>query len=354
MDIKYSHGGDIYSYINKNGKRPLDYSANTNPLGVPDSIKKAIIEAIEDFDVYPDPRSTLLRAHIGEYEKVNSEDIIVGNGAADLIFRLANILKPKSALVLAPTFSEYEDALKTVGTKINRYYLKAENNFDPKEDILEYISQAEIVFICSPNNPTGRIFPKELLLKIIKKCEEEGKFLVVDNCFLDFAQENEENNINIYTKDNKTLIVLKAFTKTYACAGLRLGYLISSNIDLKTKLYTMSQPWSVSSPAQLGGIAACQDKNYLNKSKIIIEKERIYLTQNLKNLKYKVFKGSANYILFYTKDFSLDKKLEEKGILIRNCSNYFGLEQGYFRICIKNKTDNIKLIEVLKQISNKD
>lgn len=350
MDIEYAHGGDIYSYIDKKGKPPLDFSANTNPLGLPKSIKEAIINGIDSFDVYPDPRCRKLGREVASYEKVRSEDIVFGNGAADLIFRLVNSIKPRAALVMAPTFSEYEEALKTVGTEIIRYELKVEKDFDPQEDILEYISKVEILFICSPNNPTGRIFPKALMKKIIEKCEEEKVFLIVDNCFLDFTKEAEENSINKYISEYKQLIVLKAFTKTYACAGIRLGYLMTSNEDLKNSLYHNSQPWSVSTPAQLAGIAACRDRGYLNRGIEIIEEERIYLKEELEKLGLKVLEGKANYILFYSKDFELDLKLEEEGVLIRNCKNYFGLKEGYFRICIKTRDKNEILINILKKI----
>ena len=330
---KIIHGGDIKSFKDKYNENPIDFSANISPLLLPENIKKVIADNIDSICEYPDPFCRDLIEDLSKYHKVDREKIVVGNGAADVIFRIVLAKKPKKALILAPTFAEYQRALSLVDAQVEYYNLREEDDFCITENILDRINDdMDMLFICNPNNPTGQLIEKELLIKIATKCDECNCLLVVDECFIDFTDTPSDNTLieDINKFDN--LVILKAFTKMYALAGLRLGYAIGQNTELIEDITNASQVWSVSTLAQLAGIQALKESDYVRKVKKIIKEERKYLYKELLNIGIKAYKTSANYIFFQTDEIDLDKKLEQKGILIRNCSNYINLKEGYFRI----------------------
>lgn len=345
------HGGDIYSKRKNNTKLILDLSANINPFGMPGSVKKAIIDNIESYTNYPDPLCRELREALELYENTSINNIICGNGAADLIFKITLALKPKKALLIAPTFAEYEEALNLVNCEINYYNLKEENYFCIKEDILNYITtDLGIIFICNPNNPTGIPMKKVDMLNIVDKCKENNVVLVVDECFIDFLKDEEEYSVSSYITQYDNLIILKAFTKIYAMAGIRLGYMMCSNMDNVNKINNIGQPWSVSTVASKCGVAALKEVDYVKRTKEYIKDNREYLIKELRGLGYKVFESKANFILFKTKNTEIKDKLEEYGILIRSCSNYRNLDKEYFRIAVKSHENNKYLIDCLNKI----
>ncbi|MCQ2969231.1 MAG: threonine-phosphate decarboxylase CobD [Clostridium sp.] len=344
--MKLTHGGDIYTYKEKFKKEALDYSANINPLGMPKRVKEALIESIDSWVNYPDPLCRELKSDLADNENIKNEYIILGNGAADIIFRLVYTLNPKKAIVLAPTFSEYEEALTSVGCSVQYHYLKEEDVFCLKDDFIDCISdEIDMVFICNPNNPTGELVSIELLEKILIRCKEKKAMLVIDECFNDFIEEPNKYTMKNFLEENKNLFILKAFTKIYAMAGLRLGYGLSSNQMLLNKMASASQPWAVSIPAQIAGVQALKEKEYLKRTEKIIREESKYLREALLKLNMKIYGSKANYIFFRDNDSQeLKAYLESKGIMIRDCSNYVGLTKGYYRICIKEHSDNERLI----------
>ena len=357
---KLVHGGDIYSAkealrARGNPSEILDFSANLNPLGLPEGLKKAIVGAIDNFDAYPDPLCRNLIAGLSAYEKVPAEWLLCGNGAADLIFRTAYSQKPKRAMVLAPTFAEYEEALIAVSCQVVRYELKEANDYRLDKGLLEALTDdLDMLFLCNPNNPTGQLVEKEFLLVVLQRCKELGILLFLDECFNEFLEEPEAYSMKEHVKEFDNLIILKAFTKIYAMAGIRLGHCITSNKKLLKGIRGAGQPWSVSIPAQVAGIQAMEETEYLIQTKKLIRQEREYLIPSLEKLGIKVIASNANYI--FIKDSGLAKSplhemLFEKGILIRNCENYHGLSPGHYRICIKRHEENLKLIETLREIN---
>lgn len=340
------HGGNIYKYDHE----VLDFSANMNPLGMPIEVKQAIIDNIHKYEAYPDPNNTELNEAIGAYYKVLKDKIVCGNGAADIIFRIAIGLRPKKGLVLAPTFAEYEEALTSVGCQVSHYYLSKEDNFKLDDGFMEKIDNSlDIVFLCNPNNPTGIPLGKDRVLKIAKKCEECNVILVVDECFTDFLKEEEKYSIIPEVEKLKNVVILKAFTKMYAMAGLRLGFCISSTAQLAEKIENTLQPWSVSTVASVAGVAALERKDFVEKTKEYISKNREILIDGLEKLGMEVVPSLANYILFKTEK-NIEEPLKEKNILIRDCSNYINLNQGYYRIAVKSQADNNKLLDSLREI----
>jgi L-threonine-O-3-phosphate decarboxylase len=347
-----THGGDIYSKrdISEN-KKLIDFSSNVNPLGMPQALKRAIIDNIDAFTNYPDPLCRTLIDEISIHENVPKEYIVCGNGAADIIYRIATALRPEITLLPAPTFSEYEQSLKTVNSGIRYHYLIEDDGFMLDETILDKLSpNVDLMFLCNPNNPTGVLVEKEIVLRIAAQCKANNTVLVVDECFIDFLQNAQEYSIVQELIDFDNVIVLKAFTKIYAMAGIRLGYGICSSKEIVRNIYNAGQPWNVSVIAQKCGVVALKETDYVSQTKKIIKQNREYLTEELKLLGLKVFDSKANYILFKSKNKVLQRDLEKQGILIRSCGNYIGLDDSYFRIAVKTTQDNEHIIKSLKKI----
>lgn len=341
--MKNEHGGDIF-------EREIlyDFSANLNPLGMPESVKNALQKSISEWEKYPDPFCRSLVKKLSERENFPPENIVCGNGAADLIFRIVQTVKPQKAVVCAPSFSEYSKALIQNECEILHYFLSEKSGFALDEKILEMLDESvQMLILCTPNNPTGRTIDSELLRRICEKCEANDIVFLCDECFIDFT----ENAAHAEQFMNPNVVVLKAFTKIYAMAGLRLGYALFGDAELAEKVRRNGQFWSVSAPAQTAGEAALDEKNYLEKTLELEKKEREFLTENLRNFGFKVYPSEANFILFYTK-LALDEMLLSEKILIRNCANFDGLEQGYFRIAVRPHEENSALVSAIERCLN--
>lgn len=332
---KFEHGGDIYR-----NNVCLDFSANINPFGMPTAARSAVIENIDRLSDYPDPEcETLCRAIAGK-EGVREDNILCGNGAADLIFSVVRAVKPGCALLIAPTFSEYEKALQSVGCRIKYFVLNEENGFVLTESFLDFLTDIDMVFICNPNNPVGNVIDVGLMDRILKKCAQNDITAVVDECFMDFVPDG-------YSVKGKA-IVIKAFTKLYAMAGIRLGYMIGdAGIIRDTKM--AMQSWSVSTAAQIVGMAAVADTEYTEKSVKYINEERGFLIEELKELNFDVYGSQANFV-FFKGDTKTYNELLKKGILIRSCENFRGLDNRFYRAAVKMHEENIILINALKEL----
>lgn len=343
---KNPHGGDLYGR-----EELLDFSANTNPLGTPEAVRRAVLGSVEMLDQYPDPYCRELTAAIGAYEQVPASYVLCGCGAAELIFSYCQALKPAAALELAPTFSEYAAALTAAGCRTDRYFLSRETGFLPDGTLVQQLRQGEwdVVFLCNPNNPTGRTMEPSLLLEILSVCRERRMRLFLDECFLDLTEDGARRSLKTQLTAYPELLILKAFTKSYGMAGLRLGYCLSSDSELLTAMGRTVQPWNVSIPAQKAGVAALGEGEFLERTRGLIRTERSWLTEQLQNLGVTVIPSETNYLLLYS-PLPLQERLQERGILIRDCSNYHGLGTGWVRIAVKRHDENVRLIESLKGV----
>ncbi len=341
-NINSQHGGDSYGLGDI-----LDFSANLHPLGMPPALKKQLQDSISLCQSYPDPLCRDVSKAIAQRDQVAKEQILCGNGAADLIFRLCQQIQPKKALITAPTFGEYAQALGNC--HIERHFLYPEENFDLNDDILEKLSpDLDILFLCSPNNPTGRCIKPALLQEIAQKCEENSIYFVLDQCFLEFSMTSQPMTTLL---SNPFVILLRAFTKSYAIAGIRFGYCLCSNHILMEKLRFGAQPWSVSTLAQVAGISACALPHWPKLGRDIIQAERPKLEQSLSQVGAEFWHSDANYILFHLGKCRNFQEINlKKGILIRSCANYEGLGAGYYRIAIKKEEDNQLLQKAWKEV----
>lgn len=377
--MKNIHGGDIYQYENI-----LDFSANINPMGAPESVKEAIVGAIGQIGHYPEMYSDSLRKAIGEKYHIDSNQIICGNGAADVIYRYVYALRPKKILVTAPCFAEYEGAWRSLwASYTEKTHAEAANiqgnavpgkkgknqavfipeavvyplnhqDFCIKEDILKLIEEEmpEVVFLCNPNNPTGVLIPVPILSAIVELCKDKNIRLVLDECFLDFTGQEEQLSMVKTVGEYSGLFILKAFTKMYAMAGVRLGFGMTSDLDLIERMYQAGPPWNVSILAGAAGKAALKEDTFVQETVQYIQKEKEYLYQALDMLKVTYWKSAANYILLKA-DRDLKERLIAAGILIRDCSNYRNLSEGYFRMAVKSHEDNMRIITEIKHILEK-
>ena len=337
------HGGDTFGCEIR-----YDFSANLNPLGMPQSVKKALENSVSDWERYPDPYCRRLIKKLSEHENSPLENIVCGNGAADLIFRIVQAVKAKKAVVCTPSFGEYTKALEQCGCEISAYRLAEENGFALDGGITAILDKSvDMLILCTPNNPTGRTIESGLLREICRKCEDNNIIFLCDECFIDFVV----NGTGAECFMNKNVVVLKAFTKIYAMAGLRLGYALFGDSTFAEKVRETGQFWSVSSPAQVAGEAALEEKDYSEKTAEFIETEREYLSEKLRLLGLKVYSSEANFILFYT-NLLLDEMLLRQNILIRNCENFSGLTRGFFRIAVRTHEENFALVSAIERCLN--
>ena len=345
-----THGGDWAGYRAEFGRDPLDFSANVSPLGLPEGVAKAITAALATADRYPDPLCRTLRAALSRAEGVPQEHILCGNGAADLIFRLVWAVKPHKALVTAPTFAEYASALDTVGCEVKRFFLDETNDFAPTDALVDAVDESiDLVFLCQPNNPTGQAADRALMRRILAKCEAVGALLAVDECFLDFMPDGEALTMKPELAAHGGLFILKAFTKLYGMAGVRLGYCLCGDEALLEKMQTAGQPWAVSSLAQAAGVAALKETAYVDEVRALIARQRPVLTAGLRALGLRVIDGKANYLLFRA-PADLNERLRPLGTQVRSCENYPGLGPEWYRTAVRTAPENARLLELMKEV----
>ena len=334
------HGGNIYR-----NNECTDFSANINPMGMPEHVRFQVIRNAELWEHYPDPECLMLRFSLAKREGVTPAQVVCGNGADDLVWRIVQTLHPKNALLAVPTFTEYARALGAVGCDVKYYALSPENVFLLDDTFLTWLHpETDMVILCNPNNPTGRLISPLLLAEICRKCEENATYLLVDECFLDLVESGEAFSAKQFLSPH--VIVLNAFTKTYAIPGLRLGFAIFHDEALAERIREEGQFWSVSTPAQVAGMAAVDENEYLKKSRKLIQEERAFLTRELKRLGLRVFPSDANFILFQARP-GLRRRLIEEHILIRCCDNFEGLDGTYYRIAVQARLENGQLIRAL-------
>ena len=337
------HGGDIYAY----DRDLLDFSVNLNPLGMPDRVLRAIREHAEEYDRYPDPHCRALRRALSVRESAPEKWLVFGNGAADLIVRLCMVLKPKRALLPAPTFSEYEKAVRLAGGEVRRFFLRQEAGYQVTADYADAVQPGDsVVILCNPNNPTGALAEPGTVEALLSACGQVGAVLVVDECFLPFT---DGRSCQSWLRAYPNLMVLRAFTKLYAMAGLRLGYLMCADEDLAGRIGAWGQSWSVSAPAQVAGLAAVSEEGWPERTRRFLRMERPWMTDALGALGFFVYPSHSNFLLFQARPDLWDRAMA-RGVMLRPCSNFPGLDGSYFRIGLKKRVQNEMLLQVLKEI----
>lgn len=337
----YKHGGDVFENAVKH-----DFSININPHGMPLEIAEAIKNAVANADIYPDYKSRNLAMLLAKKHEICENQIVIGNGASELIFGVAR-MGVKTATVIQPTFSEYKSSLKTADVEVFDYQMNDSLTFG-MADVSE-IPPCDVCFICNPNNPTGKLVEVDVLQALASHLEKNGGILVVDECFIEFTNGESCDKI---LKDYENIIIIRAFTKIYAMAGVRLGYLLCGSAQNAEKIKKQLPMWNVSHLAQKGGEIAIEKCSNFADMLETVEKGRKYLSENLEILGFEVYKSDANFILFKA-DFNLKAPLLERGILIRDTSDFMGLSKNTLRICVSTQDKNEILINNIKEIIKK-
>lgn len=352
------HGGNLKEAQERYGLKKeeiIDFSANINPLGFPSGLSKIISSHLDDIAQYPDPSCEDLKKALACRHSIPAGNLLIGNGSMDLIFLLTLALKPKRALIPIPTFSEYEKASLLAGGKCIFVKTREEDNF--AIDVMEVagrLDSAELLFICNPNNPTGFLLDKEAVLFLADRCEKKGIFLVIDEAFMDFVEEEDASFAAKIGRRYKHVLVLRSLTKFFSLAGLRAGYLIGNN-KLLSRISRYQPPWSVNSLAQIIASEAVKDTVFIKRSRDYISKERNFLITELQKLgTLAVYPGSANFIFCGLKDKKMNSRrlcdyCGAKGILIRDCGNFRGLDDRFIRVAVKKREDNLRLISCLER-----
>lgn len=342
------HGGEIYNIIIKD-----DFSVNLNPKGCPKAVSDAINRAVGMISNYPDLYQLSLRENIARLENVSEDCVLGGNGASELIMGVVRLVNPKRALVLAPGFYGYEHCLNSLDCHIDYYHLYEQSDVDDYvlgDDFIERINEeTDLVILGNPNNPTGRVIDEEVLDRIINRCEDTSTRLIVDECFLSLSDKG--SSCVRYINSCDFVYVIKAFTKLLSIPGIRVGYILSDKKNI-LKLQKMLPEWNMSIIAQEAAISGAQylsETDYIDESKALVSVQRTYLTDSLKEIGIRTYASDANFILIYT-DIPLYDRLLEKGILIRDASNFVGLTKGYYRIAVKDQVSNTRLIKAIEDI----
>jgi threonine-phosphate decarboxylase len=353
-NMEAQHGGDIYATPDlveriKSGTF-TDFSVNTNPLGMPAPVAEALREQAADFARYPDPRCRQLRSALGEWKALDHERIVCGNGSADILFRLCHSRKPRQVLIAVPAFSEYERAAREAGASINYHYLREDEGFTLGPRFIEDIQpEIDMVFLANPNNPTGKTIGEDLVRQILSRCAATGALLVMDECFLPFT--DAASATGLLNTAPASLVVVKALTKTFCLAGLRVGYGISADKGIIAALRDSGQHWSVSAPAQAAGLAALRCGDWFAESKKMIPGARAELADSLRALGLTVYDSAANFLLFrLEKPLAplLERRCFDRGFLIRPCGNFRGLDDRYYRVAVRTPEENRALVYVLR------
>ena len=343
------HGGDWKSFQSVYGGAPtLDFSVNLHPLGTPPAVREALRAAVPLADRYPDPRCRDLCQALGRQLNLPPEHILCGNGASDLIYRAVLALRPRRALIPVPSFAEYEASLAPVRCETIRFPLPFP--FRLNDRILSAITpDTDLLFLAQPNNPSGLTVPRNLLLRILDRCQETDTRLVLDESFVEFLTDPDAFSL-VSCLDHPTHpLLLRSMTKLYCIPGVRLGYALCADRTLLDAMETASPPWSVSVLAQAAGLAALADPEHPVSTRRFLEQERPFLQQGLEHLGLTVIPGEANFLLFRS-PVPLDEALARRGILLRNCGSFPGLNPLWYRTAVRTREENRVLLNCIKEV----
>ena len=347
--IPVIHGGKIP--VKNSDHNIIDFSSNITPLGIPNFVKLIIKKNLDKVQFYPDPKSENVISSLEKYTHLSKSNIIVGNGAIEILYNFcfAFLSKTTKVLIHVPTFQEYETAVKLSNCKISYF-----NSLNLSANIDLFISQIPkngCVFLCNPNNPTGELLSKKELLSIVIEAKKLKTIVFIDECFIELVPKSNESILS-YVKKYDNIFILRSLTKSFGLPGLRIGYACGSKEIIKI-LQKIKIPWSVNSLAQDAANAVIKNISHIKKSNIIIQKESKYLENKISTLNgFECISSSTNFILIKTKYDStkLQTKLLKYNILIRDCKNFRGLDNHYIRIAVKSHKDNVKLVAALEKI----
>lgn len=357
ITLNHTHGGNVIAIAGRYGLKPeniIDFSASINPMGISENARRAVFEHFEAISHYPEQLSETLITEISRFHSIPSRCIIAGNGSTELIYLIPRVFKPKKALLVTPTFSEYKNALSLVECEVYSFLVSENNAFRLEKDLLVELlkKRYDLLYICNPGNPTGVLTSKEILLGIVDEASEYGTTCVVDEAFIDFA---EDESVKKAATERDNLIVLRSMTKFYGIPGMRVGFAVSSEGKIHRMMHH-KEPWSVNAIGSIAAVESLRDASYIEESKRYIAAERDHLYSDLSDIPWlKPYSSVANYILVKIEKDDMDadilfERLAKEGLLIRSCTSFDGLGSSFFRIAVRKRAESERLLESLRNV----
>ncbi len=345
------HGGDIIAAGRTYRRgRFLDLSINLNPWGPPARLWWELLKAVPKIGQYPQPYTADGAARIAAFFGVPESRVALGNGAAELIAVLPQALPVRRAVVLEPTFSEYRRAFGAAEKSLRQLLLGPEYQLDLS--VLEReIVPGDLLFLCQPNNPTGRVLPEATLAAALELTERSGAWLAVDESFLWFCGPILELTLAARLEQHPRLIIFNSLTKIGSVPGLRLGFMMAAPEVIRVVQRALNQ-WNVNRMAQQI-LPAVLDRAFLDRSWKLLITENRWLQEKLAGIPgIAVYPWEANFYLIRVEmpgitAADIVAKLGGRGILIRDCRNFAGLERDYFRVAVGRRAQNLTFVENL-------
>ncbi|MFC1486319.1 histidinol-phosphate transaminase [Thermoproteota archaeon] len=358
----YFHGGNVWEFSEKYSipvDKLIDFSISTNPLGAPESAIESIRGHVNLIKHYPDSNPEWLHEVLGKSVGVKSNNVIVGNGSTELIYLFTQVFLEDGdeAVIPIPSFSEYKAAIDRSGGNILFLKCNSSQNFQLNiKELKDAISKkTRLIFLCNPNSPTGVIYKKEEILRIIKLAAEQDVFVFLDEDYIDFVDDCKRYSMVEYVNEYNNLFVLRSLTKFYGLAGVRIGFGIGSP-DLVNVLKNVKMPWSVNSLAMFATEAAVKDVEFINKSRLLVLNSRTEMMQKFKAVSWlKVYPSETNFLLIEIikgnlTSTDIKEGLARKGLLIRDCKDFDGLNNRFFRVTVRRPEENKKLLDAIKSL----
>lgn len=356
MKETFDHGGTVFAVARRLGVSPddiLDFSASINPLGPPAGVRGAVAAAFDRLVHYPDSGATELREALARRHHLLPENICVANGSTELIYLVPRLVAGRRGLIVAPPFSEYARSLTRAGWEIDYLDPDPDQGFALSLDILDrrLAEGCDLLFLANPGNPTGALIPAKDVAEILRLCRSRGTFLVLDEAFIDFREEESATSLVV---EGGGAVVLRSMTKFYAIPGLRLGYAVGCG-EVSARLAALREPWSVNTLAQAAGIACLEDRDYPARTRDLVAAERERLAAGINALPgLEVYPSAANYLLVRIDAGltapELAARLLAERVLIRDCSSFRGLSERFFRVAVRGAGENMRLLDLLGKV----
>jgi threonine-phosphate decarboxylase len=353
---QFPHGGNVYAFAYARGLQPkdvLDFSASINPLGRPRSVAAAYRRTLSQTVHYPEPYAETLTATLAHYHALDPASLIVGNGSTQLIYLLARVLNPQKVLIVSPAFSEYEAAFRLIGAQVSRLFLRPPTFLLSLEQLPRKLSEGyDVIVVANPNSPTGVLLPRTVMEETARLCRHSRVQLIIDEAFIDWA---EEESLKALAARNPSILVLRSMTKFFALPGLRVGYAIA-HPRFVARLRQQIEPWSVNTVAQAVAVACVNDARFIDRSRAFMTRERRRLAEQLTSIAgVQVFPSQANFLLAKVTQHGLAAadvahQLANHNILIRDCANFPGLGKQFFRVAVRRRAENKRLLAALHTV----
>ncbi|MCI8416393.1 MAG: aminotransferase class I/II-fold pyridoxal phosphate-dependent enzyme [Lachnospiraceae bacterium] len=359
--IDHFHGSDLEKIEAEYGIKKEEitsFSANVNPLGISPKMRRALIDRIDCITSYPDREYTALRRCIADYTKTVPEHIVVGNGSTELISLIMQLERPKKAMIIGPTYSEYEREISLAGGLSLYYPLPEPKNFvlDTKDLCAHLNETLDLLVICNPNNPTSTAIPTTSMRQILDVCKQYHICVLIDETYVEFAEDVQAISSISLTHYYNNLVILRGISKFFASPGLRLGYAVTGNQDLLGRINTLKNPWTINSLAAVAGELMFSDTEYITATRQLISQERAHCMEELRSLStVKAYDPTANFVLVRILKEGVDAQMLfehaiRRGLMIRNCSTFPFLGNGFIRFCFMSPEKNRELLDCLKEL----